>query len=131
VLGATGAVGSALVRELLAEPAWASVTIFVREPTTMFGGHPGATKLSEHRMDLDRLSSQVAGELALRRDAQLGAIAAFCTLGVGQPRKVSNSELRRVDVGIAEAFASGCRSAGVPHFSLLTAVGADPSSRNP
>jgi uncharacterized protein YbjT (DUF2867 family) len=131
VLGATGAVGSALVRELLAEPAWASVTIFVRQPTTMFAGHPGASKLSEHRMDVDRLASQVAGELALRRDAQLGAVAAFCTLGVGQPRKVSRTELRRVDVGIAEAFANGCRSAEVPHFSLLTAVGADPSSRNP
>jgi uncharacterized protein YbjT (DUF2867 family) len=131
VLGATGAVGSALVRELLAEPAWASVTIFVRQPTTMFAGHPGASKLSEHRLDGERLASQVAGELALRRDAQLGAIAAFCTLGVGQPRKVSHTELRRVDVGIAEAFANGCRSAEVPHFSLLTAVGADPSSRNP
>lgn len=129
VLGATGAVGSALVRELLAAPGWASVTIFVRTPTTMFAGCPGIAKLSEQRMDVDHVEGQVASELALRREAQLGALAAFCTLGVGQPRKVSRAELRRVDVGIAGAFARGCRSAGVHHFSLLTAVGANPASR--
>lgn len=128
VLGATGAVGSALVRELLAGAAWASVSIFVRRPTRQFADHPGASKLSEHVMDSGRLESDVSGELALRRDAQLGTLAAFCTLGVGQPRKVSRAELRRVDVGIAGEFARGCRAANVPHFSLLTAVGANARS---
>lgn len=129
VLGATGAVGSALVRELLASDAWASVSIIVRRPTRQFADLPGSAKLSEQLLDLGRLESDVSGELALRRDAQLGAVAAFCTLGVGQPRKVSHEELRRVDVGIAAAFARGCRAAGVSHFSLLTAVGADATSK--
>ena len=128
VLGATGAVGSALVRELLAGREWASVSIFVRRPTRQFADAPGASKLSEHEMDLAHLEGDVAGELALRRDAHRGTLAAFCTLGVGEPSRVSRAELRRVDVGIAGAFARGCRSANVPHFSLLTAVGANPSS---
>ena len=128
VLGATGAVGSALVRELLAAPAWASVTIFVRRPTATFAGARGLEKLSEHVMHVDHLEHEVAGELALRRRAQLGAAAAFCTLGVGEPSTVSRAELQRVDVGIAGAFARGCRMAQVPHFSLLTAVGANRTS---
>jgi uncharacterized protein YbjT (DUF2867 family) len=129
VLGATGAVGSALVRELLDGSRWRSVSIFVRRPTSGFEGHRGASKLSVHVVDHARLEAEVMCEMTLRRDAQLGTIAAFCTLGVGQPRKVSREELRRVDVGIAGAFARGCRSAGVSHFSLLTAAGADSSSR--
>lgn len=130
VLGGTGAVGSALVRELLAGSRWASVTIFVRRPTRQFVGVPGAEKLSEHLMDVDRLEGEVAAQTSLRRDAQRGPWSAFCTLGVGQPRKVSREELHRVDVGIASAFARGCRGAGVPHFSLLTAVGASATSQS-
>lgn len=129
MLGATGAVGSALVHELLASPAWASVAIFVRRPTTRFAGTPGAGKLSEHVMQLDDLEHEVSSELALRRGAQLGTTAAFCTLGVGEPSKVSRQELHRVDVGLAGAFARGCRTADVAHFSLLTAVGARRPSR--
>lgn len=128
VLGATGAVGSALVRELLAGSRWRSVSIFVRRPTRLFDGMPGASRLSMHVVDYDQLAAAVSGEMVLRRDAQLGTLAAFCTLGVGQPRKVSRAELHRVDVGLASAFARACRSAGVPHFSLLTAVGANAAS---
>ena len=128
MLGGTGAVGSALVRELLAGPRWASVSIFVRAPTTQFTGVPGASRLSEHVIDLAQLERDVAGELTMRRDAQLGTLAAFCTLGIGQPSRVSAAEHRRVDVGIAGAFARACRAADVPHFCLLTAVGADASS---
>lgn len=47
---------------------------------------------------------------------------AFCTLGVGQPSKVSKEELHRVDVEYSSAFAQACRQAGVEHISLLTAV---------
>jgi uncharacterized protein YbjT (DUF2867 family) len=55
---------------------------------------------------------------------------AFCTLGVGQPRKASREEFWRVDVEWAEAFAAGAKAAGARHLTLLSSVGADIESRN-
>jgi uncharacterized protein YbjT (DUF2867 family) len=54
---------------------------------------------------------------------------AFCTLGIGEPSKVSKDEFRRVDLDGTAAFAAACKRQGVTHFSLLTAVGANPRSR--
>ncbi|MFI5235973.1 MAG: NAD(P)H-binding protein [Gemmatimonadales bacterium] len=122
VLGATGAVGGSLVRELLASDHWAGVTILTRRPTDLFTAAPGASKLTTRVIDLGHLEREA--EAAAR-----GCQAAFCTMGVGQPRKISREEFWRVDVEYAAAFARGCKAAGVRHFSLLGAVGADPDSR--
>jgi uncharacterized protein YbjT (DUF2867 family) len=123
VLGATGAVGSALTRELLASPAWESVKILTRRPTESFRDVPGAEKLTAHVVEMSRLEAEAAG-------AARGASAAFCTMGLGQPRKVAREEFWAVDVELSTAFARACRSAGVGHYTLLSAVGADPSSKN-
>jgi uncharacterized protein YbjT (DUF2867 family) len=123
VIGATGAVGSALTRELLGSASWEGVAILTRKPTELFAGCPGAQKLSRRVVDLARLEEETA-------QAARGAGAAFCTMGIGQPRKVSREELWRVEVELAAAFARGSRSAGVRHFSLMTSVGADAASRS-
>lgn len=122
VIGATGAVGSALVRELLASPRCAGVTIVTRRAAGMFANAPGAAKLTQRLMDMDRL------ELSARESAA-GCEVAFCTMGIGQPRKVSREEFWKVDVEYAGAFARACKAAGVRHMSLLTSVGANPTSR--
>lgn len=62
--------------------------------------------------------------------APAAPLAAFCTMGIGQPRKVPRAEFQRVDVDYAAAFARGARSAGAARIALLSAVGADPRSRN-
>ncbi len=123
VVGATGAVGSALVRELLASPACAGVTALVRRATTAFDGAPGREKLRLEVVDFDHLEQDTARLAA-------GCDVAFCTMGIGQPRKVPLEEFRRVDVEYAGAFARGAHSAGVRHISLLSSVGADATSRN-
>jgi uncharacterized protein YbjT (DUF2867 family) len=64
------------------------------------------------------------------RDLAEGCRSAFCTAGIGQPRKVSAAEFWRVDVEYAHAFAAGTAAAGVQHISLLSAVGAHAGSRN-
>ncbi|MEO8034379.1 MAG: SDR family oxidoreductase, partial [Acidobacteriota bacterium] len=92
--GATGAVGSNLLRELLASPSWTRIVSLVRRPSGVL--HP---KLTESVVSMDALESSVTP-----------AGAAFCTLGVGQPRKVSREEHWQVDVEYATAFARGCKA---------------------
>jgi len=121
VIGATGAVGSALVRELLAARRCVAVTILTRRATGMFAGVPGTAKLTQRVVDMDRVELQA-------REPATGCEAAFCTMGIGQPRKVSGDEFWKVDVDYASAFARACKVAGVRHMSLLTAIGANPRS---
>lgn len=123
VIGATGAVGSSLTRSLLASPAWHSVTILTRATTPLFSGAPGADKLIQRVVDPEQLDQET-------RLAAEGCDAAFCTMGIGQPRKVPREEFWKVDVVYAGRFARACRAAGVRHFSLLSSVGANPLSRN-
>lgn len=123
VIGATGAVGSALVRELLASPRCAAVTILTRRATGMFTGAAGAVKLTQRVVDMDRVDLQA-------REPAAGCGAAFCTMGIGQPRKVPREEFWKVDVEYASAYARACQAAGVRHMSLLGAIGANPGSSN-
>ena len=123
VIGATGAVGSSLTRSLLASPVWDAVTILTRRPAEMFAGAPGIQKLTRQVVDLEQLEPEAA-RAAQRCDA------AFCTMGIGQPRKVSREEFWKVDVVYAGRFAHACKAAGVRHLSLLSSVGANPLSRN-
>ena len=88
VIGATGAVGSALVRELLASSECDGVVALTRRPVEGLG--PSA-KLSVHVVDFERLAETT-------RQLAAGCAVAFCTLGVGQPRKLAFDEVGRVDV---------------------------------
>lgn len=118
VLGATGAVGTEVVRALLQSRRFHRVTTLGRRPFEIPGAPP------------DRLVSQVVDvfDPSTYESYLDGQSAAFCTLGLGQPSKVTREELHRVDVAAAADFASACRRRGVSHFSLLTAVGANPRS---
>jgi len=119
VIGATGAVGSSLVRELLASPRFERVVTLSRRPVD-FGAHP---KLQSLVIDLANIETETAS-------AALGFDAAFCTMGVGQPSRTPKEEVRRVDVEYAGAFARGARAAGVRHISLLSSVGANAHARS-
>lgn len=120
VIGATGAVGSALVRELLASSACVGVVALIRRPAD---GLPPSSKLAVHAVQFDALQERTAKLAA-------GCEVAFCTIGVGQPRKVAFDEFWKVDVEYAGVFARGAAAAGVRHISLLSSVGANLSSRN-
>ena len=119
VIGATGAVGSSLVRELLQSPRCSAVTIVTRRGVDLFGASP---KLRECVLAMERLDADVA-------DLARGCDAAFCTMGIGQPSKATKEEFWRVDVEYASAFGRACRAAGVPHFSLLTSADANANAR--
>jgi uncharacterized protein YbjT (DUF2867 family) len=59
-----------------------------------------------------------------------GQDVAICTLGVGQPSKVSAEEFTRIDKDAVLDFATACKQAGVRHFQLLSSVGVSADSRS-
>jgi uncharacterized protein YbjT (DUF2867 family) len=59
-----------------------------------------------------------------------GHDTAVCCLGVGEPSKTSKEEFIKIDKTAVLDFATACKAAGVRHFQLLSAVGADATSRS-
>jgi uncharacterized protein YbjT (DUF2867 family) len=123
VIGATGAVGSALLRELLASPHCASVTALVRRKVGIFDALPGRDKLKVALIDFAKIAAET------QKNCAKNAIV-FCTMGIGQPRKISFEEFWQVDVEYARDFAQGAAAGGARHISLLSSVGANAQSRN-
>lgn len=120
VIGATGAAGGALLRELRHSEACLEIVALTRRPLS---GPNATSKVRVHVIDFHAL------EEATRQFAQ-GCSIAFCTMGIGQPRKVPFDQLHLVDVYYAGAFARGAAYAGVRHLSLLSSVAADHDSKN-
>ena len=119
ILGASGSVGKCVLRSLLADSNCNSVLLVSRRPLD----------------DLQKLDDRVKVEicnpmedvskLKLEKTIQVS----FCTLGVGSPRKVSKDELYNVDVELPTLFAEKCKEYGTTHYCLLSAAGADESSK--
>jgi len=57
-----------------------------------------------------------------------GHTTAICTLGVGEPSKMSKEEFVKIDKTAVLDFAVACKKAGVEHFELLASVGINPKS---
>jgi len=51
-----------------------------------------------------------------------GHTTAICTLGVGEPSKMSKEEFVKIDKLAVLDFARECKKAGVKHFELLASV---------
>jgi len=118
MLGATGAVGGqvALTLSRLAEV----------EQMTLLGRRPveGLTAGSIVQHEVDIFSPLSYAPLLHSHDV------AICTLGVGQPSKISKEEFVKIDKDAALNFATECKRAGVKHFELLSSVGASSKSRS-
>jgi uncharacterized protein YbjT (DUF2867 family) len=119
ILGASGAVGGHALANLLRSPVFVGVTSLGRRKVEV--APDLAARLTQHIVDPEDPGSY--------RRLLAGHTAAICTLGVGEPSKVSREALWRVDVDYAVGFATACREQGVQRFSLLTAVGARTGAR--
>ena len=118
MLGATGAVGSHVAKTLATMPDVGSLTLLGRRPLEGLSGD----QILQRGIDvLDTGSYQPFLQ---------GHLAAICTLGVGQPSKITKDEFVKIDKRAVIAFASACKNAGVRHFALLGSVGANPRSRS-
>ena len=118
MIGATGAVGGHVAQTLAQMPDVRKITLLGRRPVD------GMTTDKAVQTVVDVL------EPASYESALTDHNAAICTLGVGQPSKVSRDEFVKIDKVAVLAFAESCKAAGVRHFELLGSVGTNPNSRS-
>jgi uncharacterized protein YbjT (DUF2867 family) len=116
MLGATGAVGNHTALTLAQARSLERLTLLGRRQVDNIAGKA----IAQHTIDI--FSPAAYAPLLAGHDA------AICTLGVGQPSKMSRAEFVKIDHDAVLNFASGCRRAGVQRFALLSSVGADSRS---
>jgi uncharacterized protein YbjT (DUF2867 family) len=117
VAGGTGLVGRELLRLLSAEPGIAEIRALVRRPLIVRQD----SKVRECRTELDRLDAHP--------EWFRGVDAAFCALGTTIKKAGSQDAFRRVDFDFPLAVAKAARAAQVPHFLLVSALGASARSK--
>jgi uncharacterized protein YbjT (DUF2867 family) len=117
VAGGTGLVGRELLRLLSAEPGIAEIRALVRRPLIVRQD----SKVRECRTELDRLDAHP--------EWFQGVDAAFCALGTTIKKAGSQDAFRRVDFDFPLAVAKAARAAQVPHFLLVSALGASARSK--
>jgi uncharacterized protein YbjT (DUF2867 family) len=115
VAGATGLVGREVVAALLEDQRFTRVFAVVRRPTGV--RHP---RLDERTVDFESLERDVA---------QGSGDVALCALGSTIKQAGSQAQFRHIDHDYVIAFARAALSAGVRHFLVVTALGADPHAR--
>ncbi|HUR40879.1 MAG TPA: NAD(P)H-binding protein [Verrucomicrobiae bacterium] len=114
IAGATGLVGSALLRRLASDRAWSEVRVIGRRPPPLEAGHVRFVS-----SDFSNL-----GELA----TDLRADDVFCCLGTTIRTAGSRDAFERVDYHYVVDLARAAEAAGAKRFLVVSAVGASASS---
>ncbi len=116
MLGASGAVGTETLKTLLQLKNIQRITLLGRRTIS--------------NLDLDFVKQHIIniGDSNSYLDYLQGHTAAICTLGIGEPSKVSKEDFIKVDKIAVLEFAKACKEAGIEHFELLASVGANPKS---
>ena len=118
MLGATGAVGMEALKQLLKMNRLKKLVLLGRRPVK----EVEAEFIQQHNINIfDPTSYQSFVN---------GVDIAICTLGVGEPSKISREEFVKIDKLAVLDFARVCKFAGVKHFELLSSVGISAESRN-
>ena len=132
VLGGSGSVGMALLRELFHDAGFHAVISLSRRslPEAVALAASTGRELVEKLVPDMTPASLAAATLEAVRNLD-GDVEAFSVLGVGAgTAKLTLQEHRAVDVALNEAFARALRDSGkVQHLAFMTAVGADPAAK--
>lgn len=115
VAGATGLVGSHVLKLLIADPAWTRVVTLGRRPS-----HVRDPKLEQRIVDLGALEAM--SDLPLPHDI-------FCCIGTTIKQAGSQDAFRKVDYDYVAGLARMGVRQGAKQFLLVSAIGADPESR--
>lgn len=132
VLGGSGSVGTALLRELFADDGFGVVVTMSRRslPEAVAMARAACRTLVEKLVPEMKPEPLAAATLEAVR-AQDGEVEGFSVLGIGAgTSKLTIDEHRAVDVALNEAFARALRDSGkVHHLAFMSAAAADPTAK--
>jgi uncharacterized protein YbjT (DUF2867 family) len=131
VLGASGSVGGALIKELIRNGSFIPIVTVVRrsQPDQVAMARQAGGELRETLVPaMDPAGLEAATTEAIR--LLDGDVVGFSVLGVGAgTAKLTIAEHRAVDVQLNAAFARGLKGSGrVKHLAFMSAAGADPTA---
>src|ERR1700745_3639737 len=131
VLGASGSVGSALIKELIRDGSFRPIVTVVRrsQADQVAMAHDAGVELREvivPAMDPRGLAAETREAI---RSLE-GDVVGFSVLGIGAgTAKLTIDEHRAVDVHLNAAFARALKASGrVKHLAFMSAGGADPTA---
>ena len=117
MLGSTGAVGGEVLKVLVGMKTGKLILLGRRSIDGLIND-----RVEQHKMNIFDVRSY---------EAKLnGHHIAICTLGVGEPTKISKEEFIKIDKNAVIDFAAACKAAGIEHFQLLSSVGVSSKSRS-
>lgn len=132
VLGGSGSVGAALLRELFGDDGFDAVITLSRRslPGVVETARAAGRRLVEKLVPEMQPAALAAATLEAARDVD-GELEGFSVLGVGAgTAKMTIDEHRAVDVALNEAFARALRDSGkVRHLAFMSAAGADAAAK--
>lgn len=131
VLGASGSVGHALIKELIRSGSFKPILTLVRrsQPEQVAMAREAGVELREMLVPtMDPAGLEAATIDAIRSLA--GDVVGMSVLGVGAgTSKLTLDAHRAVDVQLNAAFARGLKASGrVQHLAFMSAAGADPTA---
>jgi uncharacterized protein YbjT (DUF2867 family) len=120
LLGATGNVGGQILELLVKRPMCKKVAVVTRRNVP----EPATPKVQQVVVNMDKLE----GELAPYAKGVDIALVAF---GVGKgSAKMTDEEVRKIEVTYPTAFASAAKQGGARVLAMMTAAGANSRSRS-
>ncbi len=114
IAGATGLVGSSLLRQLLADDQYDKVIVITRKPLDI-----SHTKLVQQQIDFDKIESLEIG-------FQIDDV--FCALGTTIKTAGSQDAFYKVDFTYVVNLGKWCEGKGVKRFLIVSAMGANAKS---
>lgn len=122
IAGATGQVGSAVVRALLECKECEEVIAVVRKT--------GALDARVRQVVLDSAAKTFEADVTKLARSIAAPLYGVSCIGIGKGSAAwSEDDMKKLEVGVVGAFARGCFAAGVERFALLSAAGSTPTSR--
>lgn len=116
MMGATGAVGSEALKQLLKMPQINRISLLGRRAVTGLS----TAIVEQHQINI--FDPTTYFNLISNHNV------AICTLGVGQPSKMSKENFVKIDKQAVLNFAKVCKASDVKHFELLSSVGVSSKS---